>query len=584
MILISIAVLEDEYGTKLAYFLSFDGGNLEVEFAESVSYYRLISIVNALDWICKAIRCPPPQDLERAVYLSTSAWHILNATQNTGPARDDQNASPRIVISFSIRTKPNHSIEDSCWQKLFKSAFVVVDEGPQGLEPVGHGLEMSFDLMTRLAAIEYPVEVDGGVILAGYQTVLFPTRLESTYAQFHLEISDNGQINPFDLEYKSRLKINDYARIKNMRCFLGWCDLAHIQLGSRSLPMSVMYSDAKKKGKTLQRSGISTGFQFTSASPVQAGINGQMSYSFVSHRLRFQPSSDYIKMLFDTSKDVALVSDVQARRSWLVPKLSLMLHMAHAWVNIMSPSPKDDPIPFVEPHEDGRDVVKALEDHGDIVICGQNTESFTLRRLLMGLSLNLLASVDRKARSTKRILYGFEFMDLVSEPGRGGFMKELKIGASPSWLALANLADAVIVCSKLGEAIIPAHDEHRKKRTCDIVPCGQDFLAVHLTCIGGLMDRAGMDKNTFDDLISIPLSHEINWTVSGNPFENCNHERDGADTCWARQTMLQSLGRDRVFRFKRSSHDQNSNSRSKSRDMKGAVVFGKHRAKADKVL
>lgn len=153
---------------------------------------------------------------------------------------------------------------------------------------------------------------------------------------------------------------------------------------------------------------------------------------FLSHRLTFSPASVYSKMLFDGSKQVVLISNVTARHSSLVPKLSLILHMARAWVieNGIPESTPSDPIPFADPHDDGIAVIKALECHGDIAVCGHGFDSFRLLSLLLGLNINLLASVSLSERSKRKALYGFEFMDIVSEPGRGAFMKKIKIGRS----------------------------------------------------------------------------------------------------------------------------------------------------------
>ena len=85
--------------------------------------------------------------------------------------------------------------------------------------------------MVSLAAVEYPIVMYGGVVLAGYHTALIPIRLEPAYVQFHLEIREDGQINPFDLDYSQPVQVLDWAQFNSMRCFVGWCESAHIKLG-----------------------------------------------------------------------------------------------------------------------------------------------------------------------------------------------------------------------------------------------------------------------------------------------------------------------------------------------------------------
>ena len=564
---------------KFDYSLKFSGHDLIVEIGDRACGHQLAKLISILDWLCRAIRAPCQNPSSDGFYLSLSSHQTSLSNRNSRPTVGQGLSSFDLSLSSTLLSEPLSELQHNCWQKLFLSCFVLDDEDTEQVEAIGEGLELSFNLMVSLAAVEYPIVIYGGVVLAGYHTALIPIRLEPAYVQFHLEIREDGQINPFDLDYSQRVQVLDWAQFNSMRCFVGWCESAHIKLGTSSLPITVTYSEARVKERSLQLSGVSTGFQLVSASPIQAGVNGQANFSFLSHRLRFQPTLDYTKMLYDTAKDVVLISDVHSRRSWLVPKLSLMLHMAHVWVAENNP-PSDtnmDTIPFAEPHDDGSTVVKTLEGQGDLVICGQGNDSFKLRRLLLGISINLLASVNCKAKSTGKSLYGFEFMDLVMEPGRGSPMKEFKIKTDQSWLALANLADAVIICSKLGEAIAPAHGCCRSNAECNTLPCGQDYLAAHLSCLDRFRSRAGRQSFSLDEPSQVPLSHrKIDWRVSGNPFEVCDHESQSTDTCWRGTNMLQNVDQETVLRFMRSTQDHSAIANSKRLGTKGAVVFGKN--------
>jgi hypothetical protein len=70
----------------------------------------------------------------------------------------------------------------------------------------------------------------------------FLKHLETNYVQFHLEIDDNQQINPFDLDYGERVLISDDTQFKPMRCFVSWCESAHIKLSTKELPVTAKYS------------------------------------------------------------------------------------------------------------------------------------------------------------------------------------------------------------------------------------------------------------------------------------------------------------------------------------------------------
>jgi hypothetical protein len=588
-------VYEQSDHSEFEYSLTFSGQELVVQIGHPVCRHLLNKFINTLDWLCRAIRSPPQDPSSDRFNVSVSSCQVSLWNHNPSSKTREEYSSSDVSLAFTLLSEPLPELQHNCWQKLFQSCFVLDDEENEHFndeddehfddednkqnEVNGRGLELSFDLMTTLAAVEYPTTVHGGVVLVGYHTALIPVLVKSSYVQFHLEVSEDRQINPFKLDCNQHLQGLDWAHFKNMRCFVGWCDSALIKLGTASLPPTVTYSGARTKEKSLQLSGVSTGFQFVSAGPIQAGVNGQANFTFLSHRLHFRPASEYTKMLYDTAKDVVLISDVHHRRSWLVPKLSLMLHMAHVWFaeNSGRSDININPIPFAEPHDDESIVIRALEGHGDLAVCGQGNDSFKLRSLLLGLSINLLASVHHKAESTSKVIYGFEFMDIILEPGRGTPMKEVKIETSPSWLVLANLADAVIICSKLGEAIAPAQGCCRSNEQCNTVPCGQDYLAAHLSCLDRFRSRAGKEWFALDEPNPGPLyQRKIHWRVSGNPFEVCGHKVQSKDTCWRGTNRLQNFDRKFVFLSKNSKEDHSGTTGSRKLGIKGAVVFGKN--------
>jgi hypothetical protein len=558
-----------------------------IQIGHTVCRHLLNKLISTLDWLCRAIRSPSQDPSSDRFNVSVSSCQVSLWNHNYSSRTGEEFSSSHVSLAFTLLSEPLPELQHNCWQKLFQSCFVLDDEGNEHGDDEdnkqnefnGRGLELSFDLMTTLAAVEYPTTVHGGVVLVGYHTALIPVRVKYNYVQFHLKVSKDRQINPFELDCSPNLQDLDWDRFKSKRCFVGWCDSALINLGTSRLPPTVTYSGARTKEKSLQLSGVSTGFQFVSASPIQAGVNGQANFTFLSHRLHFRPASEYTKMLYDTAKDVVLISDVHHRRSWLVPKLSLMLHMAHVWFaeNSGRSDISINPIPFAEPHDDESTVIRALEGQGDLAVCGQGNDSFKLRSLLLGLSINLLASVHHKAESTSKIIYGFEFMDIILEPGRGTPMKEVKIETSPSWLVLANLADAVIICSKLGEAIAPAQGCCRSNEQCNTVPCGQDYLAAHLSCLDRFRSRAGKEWFALDEPNPGPLyQRKIHWRVSGNPFEACGHKVHSRDTCWRGANRLQNFDRKFVLLSKTSKEDHSGTTGTRKLGIKGAVVFGKN--------
>lgn len=119
---------------------------------------------------------------------------------------------------------------------------------------------MSFDFMISLAAVEYPLVVDHGVILVGYETLLVPVDVyDSGTAQFHLitatHTSEDGNTSneppgPFTAELGRRVLTTDIEQFRSMRCFLGWCEAAQVNLGAKHLPALIGYSGGRDKEKS----------------------------------------------------------------------------------------------------------------------------------------------------------------------------------------------------------------------------------------------------------------------------------------------------------------------------------------------
>ena len=520
----------------------------------------------------------------------------MSQIQQIQEANHTSTDGPILGIQLTIRLskRPLVKTNHDCWHQLFKSIFVIEvdapavhdddpklkDDNPERSSiPFGKGLELSFDLMAALAAVEFPVIVEKGVVLVGYHTVLIPTEIKKNYVQFHLEVSQEAQINPHTLRYGSRSLISDYRPFKSKRCFVGWCERAHIMLGTRLLSAgTVRYTNSQEKRKTLHLVGLSAGVQAMSCSPIQAGITGQANFSFVTNKVSFTPSTVYTKMLRNTAKEVALIYDATAKRSWLVPKLSMLLHMVHVWVKENIPPGKSyeidvkDPVPFADPHYDGLEIVEAFEDAGDIVLCGEGEDAFRLRSLLLGLNINLLQVRTATETGDSRTLYGYEMMDVIIEPGKGSVMKKISLlgdGRSSNWARLANIVDSVIVCSDIGSAIMPVESAQRRSALCNCLPCGFDFLAAHISCIAQLTKRAGGQLAPTTTWISeINLDHSRCWNFTGDPFKSCNHDNKSRDTCWETPNLFQKIGR--IGQSRNCSQQLEP----KRMCLPGAVVFG----------
>ncbi|OAP65508.1 hypothetical protein AYL99_01480 [Fonsecaea erecta] len=540
----------------------------------------------AIDRLSRTIHMPAPDGsmvLSRAVYkLDRCQVPPDYGMEKSHRQSETSRTRYRIEAFMHIKNSPLPAHEHDCWRLLFTGCVVsVFDAAPSGRllgrpsrQDVGKGLKLPFDLMISLAAVECQLIINGGVVFVGYQTVLFPTAISENDAQFHAIVSDGGQINPYTLDFPNRLLIQDASQFTGMQCFLGWCEAAQINLGTRQLPADVRYSGGQDQERYLVLEGQSTQLQIGLQSPVSFLVGLQTNFKFISSRRQFTPADCYAKLLEDTAEELAIVYDAGQRRCWLLPKLSLLLHMSHAYARRRAlPCFR---VPHVDPHADAREIIGLLKSSGECPIHEDPAEPFLFRQLLLGLNINLLATVSAVQQSSGKKLYGFEFLDVVTSPGRGSCMKKLELDAAgKAWLDIVNVVDAVVVCSDLGEAITPAEGSGRESPSCNAVPKNRDYLAATLPCLTRLIERKGGRLTPQDGFQGFKISEDSYWLLCGNPFEPCIHGTSGSSSCWKRYDIIQRLEPAKLFKLLPLPRRTPSAAPVSDIPLSGAVVFGK---------
>jgi hypothetical protein len=429
-------------------------------------------------------------------------------------------------------------MEPSCWQHLFESCtFLQINSAPQ--DSFGKGLEASFDLLLSLAAIEFCCTIDGGVVFVGYRTLIYPTAIEGDCAQFHVLTCNEDQIDPFTTKYENRHLIEDWKQFRAKRCFLGWCTYAGINLGTDRISAStIRYTGAPEKEKSRQPEGYTGMSQIGISSPFTFMLGLEKNFKYDSHKVHHTPINNYTRLLHDAAKEPAMFYDSGSKRCWLVPKLSLMLHMSQAYAVNNGGLLQNDP-PFVHTHADAFELIHHFTPLGDIILMADDDANFLFRHLLHRINLNLLQARRATKASNKKVLYGFEFMDLVTEPDRGSCMKELQLQpAGKTWSALANAVGTIVVCKNAGDVITSISGPAQ----CRTIPEGHDYLAAPLDLLEILAKRRG--DSIFKGPGEINLGHRAMWDITSNPFTPCTHRDNDKASCWEKDEVWQGLNGD----------------------------------------
>ncbi|KAL4744259.1 hypothetical protein BDW72DRAFT_199789 [Aspergillus terricola var. indicus] len=447
---------------------------------------------------------------------------------------------------FTMTEVPMSAAAPACWPQLFENIVVVVK--PLEVFPSGGGLlKLSFGTLLQLAAVEYPVMVESGLVLMGYSTALIPIEINTSgQILWHLEVScGDQQLRKSELRATqgSWLQRQTLEELQTAEALLGWCSSAHVQLGTESLKAAnVRWSDATTKPTTWRWKGANLQLLAQSAAPMQIGAQLGLSWERIINTVRFTPGGNYTRCLASSMLEQAVLYDVAAQRAWLVPLLSVYHHMLLIYYGMMFPSSSDRrPIPTVKPFSNGASSsFEILKASGGVVVEGTNEDTLTIRELIMGFSINFSMTSVRPPKGSR--IYGYELLDLVL----GSSRSELKaITVERRGLGWAPLLDEVpcLFCAELGDAIIGMRGSERESK-CNYLPPGQDLLASPLETIQTLCQKQGSTLTSVSGRIT---QTHILVVQQGQLFTQCDHSVVGASSCWDHpEEFVQKLQRGAV--------------------------------------
>ncbi|KAJ5113472.1 hypothetical protein N7456_002006 [Penicillium angulare] len=428
---------------------------------------------------------------------------------------------------------PEHPDDHNCWQKLFSSAIIT----EYNCERPCRGLELDFNTLIKLSAVEYPVCAGSGLILMGYSTALIPIQeTEDDMIIWHLAVADHDfqlQVSDLAVIRQSWLQTQNFEYLQSKKALLGWCTEAQVLLGTAQLDPRVSWSGAQDKPTSWHWKGANLQLIAQSASPLQIGGQAGISFDRTVNTVRFSPSQNYLKCLQSSTGEQIVLYDVGAKRAWLVSLLSVLHHMILAYCNSIEEESRANLPPEALNLLNGTSAsFDVLRNAGGLIVQGSNEDLLTIRELVMGSSVNLSkAYLHKPKRST---IYGYEFMDIVMDSPRSELKKQTLERKSLAWSPLLSEIRCLF-CSNLGEAIVGLRGVELSS-PCNSLPQGYNFLAASMQSIERLCSK--YDHETQGEAHRLLQNHF--WNLAGDPFERCNHSGPH-DCCWQRLDFLQAI-------------------------------------------
>jgi hypothetical protein len=417
-------------------------------------------------------------------------------------------------------------------------------------------------------------------VLSGFFTALVPIEESAGVVRWHLEYndpnnSDSELVDPYKLKSTTGdwLKGVDYEVLRHKESILGWWDEANIMLGTKELPNNIRFSKRdSSKFRSLHLKEISTLGQIGASTVVPVSFQAGANFQFVSNVQHFSRDSMYTIALIKMANDIALVYDEEAHCGWLVPKLSLVLHMSHTYYNkVLKGDVATDPIPYAEPSSDGAAAaLAALRGKGDTVLYNGNSDGdILLSAILATIHANLCDANKTLEPSKAGRFLAPQYRDMIEEPATGS---EITITKTPpgnkAWLGIVSRVGCVLVCAGLGEAIQPVVLGNCTKG-CDRLPRGKGYLAAHFWCLEKLLERRGLDLRALAEQ-TVSISDDQSWALRGNIFRACMVPTEHLPRWNTRDLILQQVIKESRMPWRRSQFVR----RSTAPRVTSATVFG----------
>ena len=491
-------------------------------FGVDANFYLVLQV---FCWLTSAIRRDGPSSSSIPGHLFSSRVRVDRWLWEPPTTSDLTHYGVYQITPEALETLAESEIEGSrCWVNIFNTG-IVTKQRLSSQRNWGRGLQIDFNLLVHLTTVGtyylYKDRQGEGIILVGFRSALIPIAEKDGAIQWHFAHSKDGTINiqPVMEELGGQwLKILDLDRFQRIEsCFVGWHEKAEILLGTKDGQYMLDLSDSTEIPRTFKLNGISVGLAggFSGGAIAPISLNGQVVAQYVIHSFeqQLQASPEYEMALNTISSQVAFIYDTSASRAWLVPGLSLHLHLCHQYFfrNRDNWGATTNHIPFADISTNGSSAaIEALRKGRDVHVfqgagdSGHDPHSHlppnktTLLDVFQMIHHNLMQSNKTREASSITMpwlrrngqLRGTELVDMLGTTTLSTNMRQVDILAKKAtpWASLADAADVVFVCSNIGHPIrpVPSQSTPSPKQlgcNCCVLPKDRYYLAAHAWCL-----------------------------------------------------------------------------------------------------
>ena len=513
----------------------------------------IISVAQQLAWLTAVFRKPH--------YGQTSYSKVVLNELN----KSAENASKEFEI-YALGLRKVHRSVKTCWLDLFSNCVIAMGFPIPKRSNGEKGIELPYGIMTSQAGTLFSKTYKGGLFLRGLSTLIYPTASWEDHQSVQWHIFDSvtsrerlppGTIplltSPDEFRSSNWVRCTDLEKLALApRTFLGYCKDINIYLATENSEISrVTYSQAENES---HRSALLLDSLAGGTSGIGM-VSAQASMRFVRPKGLVRCSMhDTLPGLLDSAqlRPVLVYDDhPEAQKGWLVPTLSVILHMAHVWAQGKYLLNK---IPYVSPCWNAEGMaMRLIQEHGGLPLrfkreemaMPQFQEDWTLRlqwepeikyECLRDVVQKLLISLEElivdealaekdpdptvSFESSK--VYGWDLVDIAKLSLK---CRRKQLSIHESWTVLSNEV-LTLFCQGLGEVIRPASASNICS-TWNPIPSQRHYLTATVPCLRQLSLQYGR-ASTFQCL---RLSKDGYWHwPSDGLFDDCDCDANSLST------------------------------------------------------
>ena len=454
--------------------------------------------------------------------------------------------------------------EFDCWFPLFTNAVIAHGFPIAPRANNEKGLDISFDVMIALSGVQYSATFEGGTILKGFSSMLYPTVSYDGSIQWHFRYSHTGdQLNYSEMQDKKRVLVSE-KDMREKRAFLGWCERAEIHLGTRGTNYSELkYSSALELSSHMTWSGLTPSIT-AGISNICGGLTIHLKFGARDGNVHFSRKGSLQKIIWWAEKTPVIMYEPREKRGWLVPASGVILHMFHtrlakvpfkrrglsidstyadpsqhgsaaarvALGSLVSPEPT-----LLTPTSKESNGKAALTSLGEIIL-----EIWGILEICLNDTQERNKAPAKVIRKPGTMLQGYEYMDIVEEDSSIRLKEKIIDKTHGGWVDLAKDINCLVLFGCGFKDIIKPAPGSIPCQSWKKLPEKNDYLAASAVIIQHLLERAG-SPSTQRNLTT--KSDPVQWRVpqGSKLFESCDHTRELPCRC----KRLQRLVRQRPF-------------------------------------